>query len=238
VRIALMHGAWFIEDLESTNGSFLNGERVDDVVELTDGARIQLGEETLMRFSLHDEREYLAQKKLFESSVKDALTGCFNRHYLEESLPAEVSYAKRHETALSVLFIDVDHFKQINDTHGHLVGDEVLRQLGSHLHEAVRAEDILVRYGGEEIVLLVRNTPPDSVATLAERLRRGIAEMQVQNGGDPVSFTATIGLAHLVPSDDEVSFLARADAALYRGKREGRDRVVVASQRPSLEPHA
>jgi diguanylate cyclase (GGDEF)-like protein len=155
------------------------------------------------------------------------LTGCFNRYYLEESLPAEVSYAKRHETGLSVLFIDVDHFKRVNDTHGHLVGDEVLRQLGAYLHEAVRAEDILVRYGGEELVLLVRNTPAPAVAMLAERLRKGVAALAIQNGEATVQVTATLGVAHLLPSDEPSTFLARADAALYRGKRAGRNRVVV-----------
>jgi diguanylate cyclase (GGDEF)-like protein len=228
VRFALMHGTWFIEDLESTNGTFVNSERLEDVVQVADGARIQLGDDTLLRFSLHDEREYEAQRKLFESSVKDALTGCFNRHYLEASLPAEISYAKRHQTGLSVLFADCDHFKSINDTHGHLVGDEVLRRVGDFLRRAVRAEDIVVRYGGEEFVLLVRNTPAPAVGTLAERLRAGVEALKIQNGDVSVSVTVTLGVAHLAPADDASTFLARADGALYRGKRSGRNRVVVA----------
>jgi diguanylate cyclase (GGDEF)-like protein len=229
-RFALIHGSWFVEDLKSTNGTFLNGKRLGDVEVVTDGARIQLGERTLLRFTLQDEREYEAARKLFESSVRDPLTGCFNRHYLEECLPVEHAYAKRHDVPMSVLFMDVDHFKEVNDEHGHAVGDEVLREVGGYLRRAVRTEDTVARYGGEEIVILVRHSTAAAVKQMADRLRAGVESLAIAAGKEVIRVTVTIGLATFTGGKDASSIdelLARADSALYRGKQEGRNRVEV-----------
>ncbi len=229
-RFALIHGTWFLEDLRSTNGTFLNGRKVADVERIGDGARIQLGEETLLRFTLQDEREFQAARRLFESSVRDPLTGCFNRHYLDECLPIEHAYAKRHDVPMSVLFMDVDHFKDINDRFGHATGDDVLREVGAYLRRAVRTEDTVVRYGGEELLILVRHSNALAVKQMAERLRAGVERLAVAADKELVRVTVTIGVATLSGSSDETSIeelLARADSALYRGKERGRNRVEV-----------
>lgn len=228
VRIFFIHGGYFIEDLDSTNGTFLNGSKLTHPQPLEDGARIQLGDATLLRFSLVDQQEYEAARKLYESTVRDALTGVFNRYYLDEHLPSEFSYAKRHGTPLSILFVDADHFKQINDTHGHPAGDEVLRRLGAFLLSTVRNEDIVCRYGGEEFVVLVRGIHEQGIEILAERLRHGVEVLDITVDGKKIPVTVSVGVTTLSTGstlESPTELLASADSALYRAKQNGRNRI-------------
>jgi diguanylate cyclase (GGDEF)-like protein len=228
-RIVTVLDRYFIEDLGSTNGTYVNGDRVRSLVPLSDGAVIHLGPRTIVRFSLRDTAEVAAVQRAYEATVRDALTGVYNRFYLDERLASEFSFAKRHKTLLSVVFIDADHFKRINDTFGHAAGDAVLRAMGAYLKRAVRIEDLVARFGGEEFVIVLRGVECEGVLIAAERIRAGIESLCIEHDGHNLAVTASLGVATLGPTRDYASveaLLKAADDALYRAKTLGRNRVV------------
>jgi two-component system cell cycle response regulator len=230
-RFFRAHRRYFVEDLGSTNGTFVEGVRVTAPTPLEDGMRIQIGAHVVMRFAMRDAAEVEATRRIYESTVKDRLTGVFNRQYLDERLLSEMSYAKRHGTPLSVLFVDADHFKRVNDTHGHATGDEVLRQIAGVLARIIRTEDVVARYGGEEFVVVVRGIGPVGVLAVGERLRVGVEELEITIQGVRLQVTVSIGVATQSAEQDYAGvaeLLAVADAALYRAKETGRNRVVLA----------
>jgi two-component system, cell cycle response regulator len=166
--------------------------------------------------------------RLEELARTDPLTGLVNRRVLVERLQAEVERARRYEGAITLLMIDLDHFKRINDQHGHLVGDEVLRAVAVLLTSAVRSVDVVSRYGGEEFVVVLPETPPMGATSFAERIREKLEQHGfVGGGGGVLGVTASIGLASFPgPRIETVEdLLARADEALYRAKADGRNRV-------------
>ena len=173
--------------------------------------------------------------RLLRSGFTDVLTGWHNRRYLQVRLREELARARRDGSNLVCLILDVDHFKQVNDTWGHAAGDAVLRELAQRIEAQVRASDIAARYGGEEFVILLPDTESRSGVLLAERIRQAISDSPVRlPGGETVTMTASIGIAEERPSRDADdlkslgdSLIARADVALYTAKRAGRDRVRV-----------
>lgn len=170
------------------------------------------------------------QAALQEQAIRDSLTGCFNRRYLDETLERELSRAQREGYPLSLLILDLDHFKQINDSYGHQAGDEALKQLASMLAADIRHEDVLCRYGGEEFVILLPRMPLKVAEKRAERWRQMISQLRLAIGDIEMGFTASIGLACYPEhgkTADELTQLA--DLALYIAKHEGRNRVVVYS---------
>ena len=165
--------------------------------------------------------------RLYRLSVTDPLTKACNRQYLRERLPDEVDRSRRFNHPLTVLLFDVDHFKQVNDTFGHEVGDEVLKKVAECTRENLRHFDTLARYGGEEFVVVLPNTDVDEGFLAAERLRKAIAEIAVATGKGVAKVTASFGVATLTPEiREEAELLRRADDALYRAKRAGRNRSV------------
>jgi diguanylate cyclase (GGDEF)-like protein len=219
-----------IEDLGSSNGTFLEQGRVVARAELRDGARIGIGN-AVLRFALQDEIERSASERLYQLTVRDDLTGLYNRRHFDERVHAEHAFSIRHGTALALVLLDIDHFKQINDRHGHQTGDAVLRHFGDLLQASVRTEDIVARYGGEEFVVIVRGIDVSGCQAFAERLRALIERSPVPHGGT-VRLTVSIGVAHSQWSgvgSGSTGLIAAADQALYTAKRTGRNRVVVAS---------
>jgi diguanylate cyclase (GGDEF)-like protein/PAS domain S-box-containing protein len=174
------------------------------------------------------------RQKLRELSVRDPLTGLFNRRYLEEFFGQELARSRRQSRNLSLLIFDIDHFKKFNDNFGHEAGDAVLHNLGLFLRKNVRASDVICRYGGEEIVVLLPETPLDSAIGRAEFIRKGVRELQIDSAGvtlPPV--TLSIGVSSFPTHGDSNEIIFRAaDAALYRAKENGRDRVEVAFDSP------
>jgi two-component system, cell cycle response regulator len=167
-------------------------------------------------------------RRLEALATTDPLTRVLNRRALLDRLNTEVDRARRYESSLTLLLLDLDHFKQINDTAGHLAGDTVLRQIGELLEEAIRKVDIVARYGGEEFVVLLPETLSDGAVAFAERLRERIAAQSFDVGaGRAVNLTVSIGIATfpspLVASTEDL--FARADEALYRAKSAGRNQV-------------
>lgn len=167
-----------------------------------------------------------------EHGLRDALTGCVNRAHGLESLHVELRRAERLGSPLSVLMLDLDHFKQVNDTHGHLAGDAVLAAVGALVRASLRGSDVKVRYGGEEFLVVLPDTPPAGARQLAETLRGLIDRARIPVGHTELRVTASIGVTTAAAGEQVEAVIARADRALYDAKRAGRDRVCVAEAPP------
>ena len=223
-------GKMVLVDLGSTNGTFCNGGRVTRH-DLTDGDKISIGATTILRFTYQDQVDEHYQKKLFESALRDGLTSTFNRRYFVDRLHTEIRFAVRHEKSLALLFVDIDHFKKINDTHGHLAGDAVLAAVARVMTETIRAEDVLARYGGEEFAVICREIDLEGARILGERLRVAVEEERFEHDGKVVPVTVSVGAAVESKVDDAQAFIAAADAAMYDAKRSGRNRVCIAKDK-------
>jgi len=228
-RIALRDGRFELTDNESLNGTFVDGQRLLGSILLPDNCRVQLGNSTIIQFAVVDELSAEAVNTLSTTISTDPLTGTGNRFQLQQRLDQEVHYARRHREPLAMLLLDLDHFKRVNDTHGHPVGDKVLMETGAILVDSVRTEDAVFRYGGEEFCILVRQTDRAGLAILGERIRYLVSRAEVEGPEGPIQVTISIGVAALIPGDDEggEDLLRRADQALYRAKEGGRNRVVL-----------
>lgn len=227
-RILHVGDGYLFEDLGSTNGSYVNGSSVTSRHKLVEGDRIQLGQGTVLGVRFQDRAELEAQKRLYDSAVRDALTGVHNRRFFDDRLAAEFAYAVRHRADLALIMLDVDHFKRLNDTYGHQGGDAVLRQLGAMLADSVRVEDIVARYGGEEFTILARGLDEPRASQFAERLRRGVEHLEVAFEGSTIRFSSSFGVAVFSerrPFADGNALVGVADAALYLAKQNGRNRV-------------
>jgi diguanylate cyclase (GGDEF)-like protein len=171
----------------------------------------------------------LAHDRLERLAAVDPLTEAYNRRFGLARLREEFSRAVRAENPLGILMVDLDHFKAVNDTYGHLVGDRVLRAVAGACRRVVREGDVLIRYGGEEFLVLLPGAGPDDVRHVGERIRRAVAETSVEDGDQRVGVTVSLGGATFRDSSDSTdSLIALADRALYDAKEDGRDRLVVA----------
>jgi diguanylate cyclase (GGDEF)-like protein len=228
-----------IIDQGSTNGTFLNGHRLPAHAshKLDDGDRIQLGNHVVLKLVHLNPSEERFQREMFERTVRDRLTGLYNRSYFLDQVGALTDKYAETGLGMAVLMIDVDHFKRINDTHGHVAGDDVLREVAGVIRESTRAEDLVARYGGEEFVAALPISDPNLAIQRAERIRRNLAGREIWTGTQTIRVTASIGLA-FSPSDRSHChriLIVRADEALYRAKAEGRNRVAFAHFNEILE---
>lgn len=216
-----------IEDLGSMNGTRVNGVPIASLTVLADGDKIQLGAGVVLRYSLFDQVDEAFQERIVEHTLRDGLTGAFNRRYLAERLDAEFAYAVRHDTPLCLLLVDVDHFKRINDTYGHVFGDQVLVGLSQHMLRVIRAEDVFARFGGEEFAVLSRGLTGEGARLFAERLRSAVSRFPFRLGEERVQVTVSVGIATMPDSTigQPRQLVEAADGALYRAKADGRDRV-------------
>jgi two-component system cell cycle response regulator len=184
---------------------------------------------TQIRKKRYTERLRDNVQQSIEMAITDALTGLYNRRYMEAHLTALVEQAAARGKPLTALVLDIDYFKSINDTHGHDAGDDVLREFATRVRKSIRGIDLACRFGGEEFVIIMPETDMGVATIVAERLRRRIASepFPIQQGASSIEVTISIGISALDASDDNASaILKRADQALYRAKRDGRNRVV------------
>ena len=218
---------YVVEDEGSANGTFIGGVKITRH-ELHDGDVIQFGPQAVFRYSLSDESQEALLRQLYDASVTDALTGAHNREHFDTQLRAELSYARRHNTDVSLVIFDADHFKKVNDNYGHQVGDAVLIQIAKVVRGTVRGEDVFARYGGEEFALVLRGIDIDGCGAVAERLRERIAALKIQTERGVLSVTVSAGCSSLSTCEDKTpeGLIASADRRLYGAKHAGRNRVV------------
>jgi diguanylate cyclase (GGDEF)-like protein len=167
----------------------------------------------------------LLYRRAVQASLKDPLTGVGNRVALEQNLSREIDISRRHDQPLSVIMLDMDHFKSLNDTHGHHAGDAVLRAVALLLKEQLRNVDMVFRFGGEEFVLVLSNTGPEAATTVGERIRFAIENLPFLVGEKQVRLSASLGCATYQQCESSEDLLRRADQALYEAKRDGRNRM-------------
>lgn len=171
-------------------------------------------------------RNALLYRAALDSSMRDSLTGIGNRQAMDNCFAREIKLSLRHDTPLSLVLIDIDHFKQLNDTYGHRNGDRVLQHIVSSIKNTLRETDQIFRFGGEEFVILLHNTDSENARLAAERIRVHTAISPVELNGSNVSATISLGVSTLQKSDDVERFFERADKALYAAKGLGRNKVV------------
>jgi diguanylate cyclase (GGDEF)-like protein len=228
VKLILSGTVVTIEDLGSSNGTLVNGDRVH-IEQLRDGDKIRLGETTILKFTFHDKLDESFQQKMYNAALRDPLTKAYNKKYFVDQLAIELAYAKRHGTPLSLVIFDLDHFKRINDTYGHVAGDMVLIQLSDLVQGMLRQEDVFARYGGEEFVIILRGINLGDAGVLAERVRRAIEEKPFMAAGAtrlPVTISAGVA-AHADDIADSMGLVEAADTALYAAKQGGRNKVLL-----------
>lgn len=217
-----------LRDNSSTNGTYLNNVEVRGETALRSGDLIKVGS-VIFKFLFGGELgsiEAQYHEEIYRLTIVDGLTQVYNKRFLLEFLDREMARCQRHERALSLVLLDIDHFKKINDSLGHLAGDYVLRELASVLKAHVRKEECIARYGGEEFALVLPESGPDNTLLLADKLRRIVEKHPFAFEGKPMAVTFSAGVAHLLPSHDSaLAFIKLADERLYEAKRRGRNQV-------------
>ena len=228
-RIWRTEDAYLVADLGATNTTRLNDAKLQGERTLVDGDQLTVGE-SILKFISQDSVEASYHEEIYQLATHDALTELCNRRHFAELADKEIARAMRHGRPLSLCILDVDLFKPINDRHGHIRGDEVLRQVAAVLRRHARSDDVAARIGGEEFALLLPECTAADAAMLADRLREAVASTMFAPGGEAQRITVSIGVAALAPHrDSRQALMAAADAALYRAKSEGRNRVCVSA---------
>jgi two-component system, cell cycle response regulator len=215
-----------LRDLHSTNGTFCRGSTVESL-ELTDGDKILVGSGTVLKFTYHDKLDEDFQRQMLESVLRDDLTRAFNKKYFLDRVESEFAYAVRHNVPVALVAFDIDHFKQTNDTFGHLAGDHVLVEVAAAVQGTVRVEDVFARVGGEEFSIVCRGADLMQGRIVGDRVRYAVEKRKIEYEGRIIPITISVGVA-AVPSPsirDATEFISAADQMLYEAKRAGRNRV-------------
>lgn len=218
-----------IYDLESKNGTKVNGEPISPTGQvLIEGDQVRLSANMILKFSWQKPEEEALQGSLYHCAVRDWLTQTYNKRYFIERLAQEFSYAERHHRPLSLLLVDIDHFKGVNDQFGHDAGDHVLREISKFMKTQLREEDVLARYGGEEFAILLRQIDLAEAVLVAERLRVGLKNTSVHYLEQSVQCTTSIGVACTSKNKfkDPNQLFVLADQRLYEAKASGRNKTV------------
>ncbi|QSQ25745.1 GGDEF domain-containing protein [Pyxidicoccus parkwayensis] len=215
-----------IRDLGSTNGTFINDDLVEGTCSLRNGDLVKIGR-TIFKFIAGGNIEAAYHDEIYRLTTMDGLTQIYNRRYFDEQLDRELSRSRRYERVLSMVLLDIDFFKKVNDTFGHLAGDSVLKQLASTVRTKIRREDVFARYGGEEFAILLPEVALGGTRQLAEKVRRLVEKQRFEFDKQHIPVTVSVGIATLEPQHREAGDLVRtADERLYEAKSSGRNRVV------------
>ena len=224
-RVTAAGGRVTIKDLGSTNGTYVNDELLTDDYQLRNGDLVKIGR-TIFKFIAGGNIEAAYHDEIYRLTTVDGLTQIYNRRYFEETLERELARCNRYNRALSLVLIDIDHFKNVNDSYGHLAGDHVLKQLAGTIKTRIRREDILSRFGGEEFSLLLPEVDLAGAATLADKTRKVIEKHKFEFDRQHIPVTVSLGVATIDGTQSDAQDLIRAaDGKLYEAKAAGRNRV-------------
>ncbi len=217
--------AWYVVDDGSTNGTYINDDRIAAAQKLENGDRAKIGP-TIFKYLSGADVESQYHEEIYRLTIIDGLTQTYNKRYLYEALERELIRARRNTRDLGILMFDIDHFKKINDEHGHLAGDSVLKDLAHLVQERVRRDELIARYGGEEFVVMLPETALEGTLALAETLRSRVAEHRFAFQNEAIHVTISLGCAALSDAERTATdLLKRVDDRLYEAKRTGRNRV-------------
>jgi len=213
-----------VRDLGSTNGTYVNDEPIDEYV-LRDGDLIKIGR-TIFKFLTGGNIENAYHEEIYRLTTIDGLTQIFNKRYFLETLEREIARSQRYRRALSLVMFDIDHFKKINDSFGHLAGDYVLKHLASTVKTKIRREDLFARYGGEEFAIVLPEIDGGNSRAFAEKIRQIVEREDFRFENAKIQVTISMGVGSI---DDELTdaaaLIKRADERLYEAKGAGRNRV-------------
>jgi len=214
-----------IRDMGSTNGTYVNDELVTGDFQLRNGDLVKIGR-TIFKFIGGGNIEAAYHDEIYKLTTMDGLTQISNRRFFEEALEREISRCNRYGREMSLVLIDIDHFKQINDNYGHLAGDTVLKALASTIKNRIRREDVFARYGGEEFALLLPEVDLKGAAAMAEKARKLVEAQKFEFDNQRIPVTISAGVAALTGTQREPADVVRAaDAKLYESKSTGRNKV-------------
>jgi diguanylate cyclase (GGDEF)-like protein len=217
---------WWAVDDGSTNGTYINDEQISREMGLANGDRIKVGP-TIFKYLSGQDVEAQYHEEIYRMTIIDGLTGAHVKRYLLEALEKEIIRARRHARDLSFMMFDIDHFKKINDYHGHLAGDFVLKELARIVQARIRRDEVFARYGGEEFAIILPETNLEGAKALSEGLREKVEQSRFVFQGEQIHVTISIGVAVLQEQDrTSMDLIKNADTKLYEAKRGGRNRVV------------
>jgi diguanylate cyclase (GGDEF)-like protein len=224
-RITYDGSSYWVTDLNSTNGTYVNDDSVREQ-RLGDGDQVRIGR-SILKFMTGENIEVHYHEEIYRLMTVDGLTQVYNRRYFDEALEREFNRSRRYDRSLSLIALDIDHFKRVNDTHGHLAGDNLLRQIATAIKPRLRREDIFARTGGEEFGILLPEIVLSGAKTIADKVRRIVESSPLRVEQQLVPVTVSVGCAQLVEDDHAPEDLyKRADLRLYDAKQGGRNRVV------------
>jgi len=224
-QVTSREGKCFVKDLGSTNGTYLNDQEVTQETPLRNGDLIKVGG-SIFKFLYGGNIEQLYYEEIYRMAIIDGLTQVYNKRYLLEFLEREMARCHRYARALSLIMFDIDHFKQINDQHGHLAGDHVLRELAGQVKTKVRKEECVGRYGGEEFTIVMPEAGPEKTRRFADKLLRLVADHEFVFENNHIPVTISVGVADMnAETTEPLQFIKAVDALLYKAKRDGRNRV-------------
>ncbi len=219
-------GSWLVRDLGSTNGTFVNERKITEE-SLRDGDQLRLGD-AIFKFLAGTNIEAAYHEEIYRMTIVDGLTGVNNKRYFLDFLERELASAHRHNHPLTLVMMDLDHFKSVNDQRGHLAGDAVLKEMANRVKPRIRREDLFARYGGEEFAAVLTVTALDGGVRFAEHVRHIMASIPFSFDGQVFPVTLSLGVSslHGEPGLDVNTLIKRADENLYEAKRRGRNQVV------------
>jgi diguanylate cyclase (GGDEF)-like protein len=220
-------GAWWVEDLNSTNGTFVNENRIRGAEQLNDSDQVRFGD-AIYKVLSGSNIESAYHEAIHNMAIQDGMTGIHNKRFFMEFLEREIAVASRYGHPLTLVMFDVDHFKKVNDSHGHLAGDAVLKDLAQRIRPRIRREDLFARYGGEEFACVLPSTALPGGIVFAEHLRTLVEERPTSFDNPSIPFTISVGVTtlHRESGVDTAGLIKRADDNLYAAKRGGRNKVV------------
>ncbi len=227
-RFSLADEVCYVEDLGSTNGTFINDADISGKTKLANGDLIKVGG-AIFKFISGGNIEGLYHEEIYRMTIIDGLTQIHNKRYFLDFLEREMARCSRYERDLSLVMFDIDHFKPLNDTYGHLAGDHVLRKMAQAIRQRIRREELFARYGGEEFAIVLPETNLEKARILGEEIRLLVEEEVFTFDDEEIRVTLSLGIAAMTAPQEPHEFIKNADDALYQAKHNGRNCVVIHS---------